>query len=66
MLVNLLLEIRGNLIVAGGLRCWLTYYYLLLISNSTLTSIVKLQLRLIIIIVLGFLCCVLEIKRYIF
>jgi hypothetical protein len=39
---------------------------LLEIRDSTLTSIVKLQLRLIIIIVLGFLCCVLEIKRYIF
>jgi hypothetical protein len=44
MLVNLLLEIRGKLILA----------------------VVKLQLRLIIIIVVGFLCCVLEIKRYIF
>jgi hypothetical protein len=63
MLVNLLLEIRGKLILAGGLRCWLN---LPLISNSTLTSIVKLQLRLIIIIVVGFLCCVPEIKRYIF
>jgi hypothetical protein len=51
MLVDLLLDIRGKLMLVGGLRCWSTYYppakiNLLLISNSTLTTIVNLQLRL--------------------
>ena len=32
MLVNVLLEIRGKLILAGGLGCWLSYHYRLGVS----------------------------------